>query len=151
MKRKKGNYLMKKRVQMVITMLMAFFVLPLSAYAAPGDSADKTNPFTELKKYIYMRWDLLTGLDFVLIIIGIVISAIVLYILYKLILDIFVWVAKVRSAKASYKDKKFLVEIGITVLILFLFFSGTMFDWLGDAYDWMGNQKLDEKVTATTK
>lgn len=140
---------MKKWGPSVIAFLMAFFVLPISAFAADkGDS--KVNPFDKLKEYVYMRWDILEGLDFVLIVLGIILSVVVLFILIKLIYDLFIWVAKVRSGKDSFKNKKFLVEAGVTVLLLFLFLSGTLFSWLGDAYDWMGNQDLAGNSTTAS-
>lgn len=119
------------------------FLLPVVAYA------DDENPVTKMKSMLKFNWKVLDGLGFLFYIIMIPLTLAIIALLVWCIVDVVKYLIKVRRAKASLGDKKFWIELAITLLIVFLFTSGAFLNVLENVYDWTSKQDIGTNEIST--
>jgi hypothetical protein len=136
---------MLKRLSISVWSLLLLLALPISVFAD-----DNPNPFTKLKTKMKFNWGVLDNTDWVFNLVMIVISLATIVLLVLTIWDIIRFLFKVRKGKADMKDKKFWIECGVIVFILFLFFSGLFFTILENLYNYITAQNIGKVTTGTT-
>ncbi|MEK4191446.1 hypothetical protein [Paenibacillus sp. FSL L8-0494] len=134
---------MKRSKAFSILLFLAVFLLPVVAYA------DDENPVTKMKSMLKFNWKVLDGLGFLFYIIMIPLTLAIIALLVWCIVDVVKYLIKVRRAKASLGDKKFWIELAITLLIVFLFTSGAFLNVLENVYDWTSKQDIGTNEIST--
>lgn len=132
---------MRKKLSAWLLTMCLFFV-PAVAYA-------DDNPINFMEKNLKPNWKVLEGLDFLFSPLNIVLTLMLVATLVFCIIKIFKKLFKSSAAKESIKDKAFWIEIGGVILILFLFFSGIFWKFLGGLYDWTNNQDVTGVATTS--
>ncbi|MEK4108603.1 MULTISPECIES: hypothetical protein [Paenibacillus] len=134
---------MKRSKAFSILLFLTVFLLPVVAYA------DDENPVTKMKSMLKFNWKVLDGLGFLFYIIMIPLTLAIIALLVWCIVDVVKYLIKVRRAKASLGDKKFWIELAITLLIVFLFTSGAFLNVLENVYDWTSKQDIGTNEIST--
>ncbi|MEK3868047.1 hypothetical protein MHH60_31815 [Paenibacillus sp. FSL H7-0716] len=134
---------MKRSKAFSILLFLIVFLLPVVAYA------DDENPVTKMKSMLKFNWKVLDGLGFLFYIIMIPLTLAIIALLVWCIVDVVKYLIKVRRAKASLGDKKFWIELAITLLIVFLFTSGAFLNVLENVYDWTSKQDIGTNEIST--
>ncbi|PWW01205.1 hypothetical protein DFQ01_11095 [Paenibacillus cellulosilyticus] len=127
-----------------LVMLLLSTVFQASAFAAD------VNPITKIKSKMTFNWDLLNGLDFMFYLIMIPISLSIIFLIVYSVYGIIVHLIRVRRGKESLSDKKFWIEIGVTIFIVFIFLSGLFWDFLELVYNWTSQQDLTSTTPSST-
>lgn len=135
---------MKKRI-FALMVFLSVFLMPMFAYADP---AKGENPVEKIESKMKWNWNALDGLDFlfnpVMLVLSLAILVAFIWVIWRLIMKI----VSISRGKSSIKDKSFWVEIVAVILILFLLFSGALFKFLGNIYNWTDKQDIGGKGTA---
>ncbi len=120
----------------ITTSLPAFlmFMMFPSFALAEDKTGSKSNPFTHMSGFFVLDFSLLDNLTFVQKLYAIGLTCIFIAMILKLFWDFGVWGLGLRKGKSSLKDTKFLVESGVTILLVILFSTGTLQEWLGSLY-----------------
>lgn len=110
-------------------------------------AAEEKNPITEIKKEMTFNWGVLENLGFLFYLIMIPLSLIIIGIIVLVIWRIVRRVLKASTGKEVLSDKKFWIEIGCIILIVFIFMSGMFWDFLEAVYTWTANQDITKEAT----
>jgi hypothetical protein len=135
-----------KKISGVLMSFLAVFFLPVIAFAAPETTEE--NPIKKIGGYMKWKWSVLDGLDFLFSPITLVLTILIITALVVLIWRVITRITKVSAGKAALKDKVFWIEVSVSLLIIFLLFSGALFDMLGNIYNWTNKQDLGGGETA---
>ncbi|MEC0167385.1 hypothetical protein [Paenibacillus graminis] len=134
-----------KKVLASLMVVLSLFVLPVMAFAEDKSA----NPMTQLKKYLSFDSKVLENIGFILTPVGLVISVMVVAILVFCVFQVIKKLITSRTTKGgTIKDKAFWIEIGVTLLITFLFLSGAFFDFLEAVYNWTYKQDVVGTTTS---
>lgn len=134
---------MKKWISSFI-LFLGVFLMPVFAFAeSKGD-----NPITTIKEGLKLNWNALKGLGWAFYIISIPLTLMVAGLLVWCIWAMISHLLKVRRGKKSFKDAPFWIEMGATILIVFLFMSGAFWSVLEKVYDWTSDQKIGEEQSS---
>ncbi|MDN4090894.1 hypothetical protein [Paenibacillus polymyxa] len=137
---------MKTKWLSSMLMSMLLFLMPTMAFAESSGGSGE-NPFRKLAEKLKFNFAVMDGLDWVFWIVMIVVSLGVIALLVWIVWDIIKFLINVRRAKADFKNTKFWIEAGATILILYLLVGGAFFNIMANMYDWTQKQKIGEQTS----
>jgi len=107
------------------------------------------NPFTKLKGFLSFNWGVIDNLDFLFIIFMVFMSLAVIGLFIYVLFSLAVHLYKANRGKTHIGDKGFWIRFGVTLLVLFMFFGGTIVALMEKVYNWQTNLNIVGDPPAT--
>ncbi|RJX40947.1 hypothetical protein D3P09_02710 [Paenibacillus pinisoli] len=110
--------------------------------ANSGKDGWAANPIKKLREKLSFDWSIFEGLDFVFFLLAIPYTVIVVGLLIYCVWGILKFIWQANKGGRSLNDKPFWIRVAVTILIVFMLFSGLAWDILEAIFNWTNKQDV---------